>query len=168
MANPFLAGQRLAAGQLNDATEKTLVSLEVGVAGALHAGITAETTITKMTPGPVSLVAGGLYSVGIKLLYAQTVGTNEFNLIIRRDTALTGPVVTDWVIPPPNATGTVLFSGWDDIISSIADPNVQYYVSLARLSGAGSATVYGQSSTTNRSGWKVVRTGYSSEYVVTT
>lgn len=169
MANPFLAGQRLTAGQLNDATEKTLKSVEVGISGAIHTGIVGtEVNITKMALGPVALVNGGLYGFSIKLLYALTVGTDQFNLIIRRNTALTGPVVTDWVIPPPGTTATVLFSGWDDIISALNEPAVQYYVSIARLFGSGSCSVYGQSSTTNRSGVKLVRTGYSSEYTVAT
>lgn len=166
---PFLAGQRLAAGQLNDAVEKTLDSVEVGVAGAIAttAG-TTELNITQMAIGPVALVAGGLYRWDIRLTLQATVATDTYRFRIRRDTALTGTVVTDWSIPAANTTGVTAFVSWDNYISSVVDPAVSYFASLTRTTGTGTLTLYGQTSTTERTGIKLARDGYSAQFRVVT
>ncbi len=165
---PFLAGQKLTAGQLNDATQKTIKSIEIGVAGAVYTTSgTTELNMPRFSVGPVSVVNGALYLWNLRLDLQNTVGTDVFNLIIRRTTALTGTVISDWLIR--TSSGTVGYSQnyWDDFVSS-ADESVQYYVSVQRLSGTGTLSVYGQSSTTNRSGIALRRVGYSSEYQVVT
>lgn len=167
MANPFLAGQRLTAGQLNDATEKTLKSIEMGQAGTL--AVTAGTTelnVPKLALGPAALVNGGLYHWDVRMTLQMSVGTDEFDMIIRRNTALTGPVVSDWVIYRSNNTAGFLFVTWDDFPSAALDPAVNYFTSFQRLSGTGTLTVFGQLSGTNRSGEALRRTGYSSEYAL--
>lgn len=169
LPGPFLAGQKLTAGQLNDATQKTLKSVEIGTAGiiATTSG-TTELNIAQLAIGPVDLVAGGLYSWTPKLVLQNSVGSDEFNLIIRRDTPLTGALVSDWVIYRPGHTGGYWFSVPDDFTSAVDDPGVNFYVSLQRLNGTGTLSLYGQLSSTNRSGLKLVRTGYSSELQVVT
>lgn len=133
MAGPFLAGQRLTAGQLNDATQKTLTSVEVGVAGALATGIGAtEVNIPKLALGPVALVAGGLYHFDARVTLQQTVATDGFMMRLRRDTALTGTVVAEWLIYAVAATSGNVFFAWDDFISTIAEPTVNYFVSFKR------------------------------------
>lgn len=166
---PFLAGQRLTAGQLNDAVEKTLDSAEVGVAGsiAVTSG-TTELNIPQMAIGPVALVAGGLYRWDIRLTLQASVTTDTFRFRIRRDTALTGTVVTDWSLPAANTLGVTAFSSWDNFISSVADPTVSYFVSLTRTSGSGTLTLFGQTSTTERTGIKLARDGYSAQFRVVT
>ena len=169
MTAPFLAGQRVTAGQLNDAVQKTLQSIEVGIAGgiATTAGAT-ELDIPELAVGPVDLVGGALYAWEIRLATTRTSATDLFNVIIRRDTPLTGTVISDWIIPAAPATTSYVFTAWDDMISAIDDPGVQFYTSIQRLSGGGTITVAGQLSGSNRSGIKLVRTGYSSAFQVVT
>lgn len=169
MGNPFLAGQRLTAGQLNDATEKTLSSIEVGTAGSI--GTTSGTTelnIAKLQLGPVALVAGGLYRWDARLTLQASVTTDTFEMRIRRDTAVTGTLITSMQIQAPNNLGVTTFVGWDSFISSVVDPAVTYFTSLVRTSGTGTLNIFGQTSTTQRTGIKLARDGYSSEYTVVT
>lgn len=167
MGNPFLAGQRLTAGQLNDATEKTLKSIEVGQAGVLAVTSgTTELNIPKMAVGPVALVAGGLYRWDVRMTLQATVVSDTYQFRIRRDTPLTGTVVTDWAIQSANTLNVTTFASWDSMVSSVLDPAVTYYCSLMRSSGTGTLTLYGQTSTTERTGIKLARDGYAAEFSV--
>lgn len=166
LPGPFLAGQRLTAGQLNDATQKTLKSIEVSQAGiiATTSG-TTELDVPKLGLGPVPLVNGGLYQFESRFTLQNSNGTDEYTVRVRRDTALTGAIVTTWVVYAPGTTAGYLFVDWADVISA-ADENVQYFTSFQRASGSGTLSVYGQLSSTNRSGIKMSRAGYSSEFQV--
>jgi hypothetical protein len=169
LPGPFLAGQRVTAGQLNDATQKTLKSIEVGISGVIATTSgTTELNVSQLALGPVDLVFGGLYQWFPRVTVQFSVGTDEYKMIIRRDTALTGPIVTDWVIYGPRHTGGYLFSSWDDFESSAVDPGVNYFVSFQRVLGTGTLTIYGQIDSTNRTGLKLARTGYSSEFQIVT
>lgn len=168
LPGPFLAGQRLTAGQLNDATQKTLQTVQVAQSGII--GTTSGTTelnLPKMAMGPFDLVAGGLYRVDVRLTLQYTTANNqEYNLLIRRDTPLTGTVVVDWVIYPAVNLSGFTFTAWAEFVSTIDDPGVQLYASVQRLNGSNTMQVYGQLSGTNRSTLSTKRVGYSSELVV--
>lgn len=165
---PFLAGQRLTAGQLNDATQKTILSVEVGNSGTLYTtSSTTELNMPKFAMSGLQLVNGGLYELAVHLFLQNSVGTDTYNLIVRHTTALSGALVTDWVIPAPAKTTQYDFSTWDDIVSA-ADVTRNYFFSVQRLSGTGTLSVLGQGSSTNRPGVKLMRTGYSSEYSLVT
>lgn len=169
LPGPFLAGQRLTAGQLNDATQKTLDEAEISAAGAIQIGInTVETNIPKLALGPVDLVAGGLYSIQPKLILNNSVATDEFILRVRRDTPVTGTLVAEMTIWRPNTTAGYLFSTYDDFTSAVDDPGVMLYSSLVRNAGTGNIAIYGQFSTLSRTSIKIVRVGYSSEFRVVT
>lgn len=165
LPGPFLAGQRLTAGQLNDATQKTLKTVEVGTSGII--GTTSGTTelnIAKLGFGPVPMVNGGLYTFGVHLILQMvTSGAQEYLCTIRRDTALTGTVVAQWTIYNQVGTGGFSFTNWQDVPWS-ADENVTFFVSFQRLTGANTMNIYGQITTVARSGSKVARSGYASEY----
>lgn len=169
LPGPFLAGQRLTAGQLNDATQKTIKSVAVGVAGGI--GTTSGTTeldIPQLAIGPVDLVAGGLYEWAIRMtVQLNGSAAQGYNINIRRDTPVTGTVVATWVIYNQAATTGSLIVGWADMISTV-DETVNFYTSVVRTSGTNTLTVFGQLSGTNRSGIKLTRTGYSSEHEVVT
>lgn len=169
LPGPFLAGQRLTAGQLNDATQKTLDSVEVGTSGIINSGITTtETNIPKLAMGPIALVAGGLYQVKLRLILQQSVASDEFLCIVRRDTALTGTVVTEFFIGAPVTTAGFMMVEWDDFTSASDESGVPFYVSLKRSAGSGNIQIYGQLNGDNRTGAKLSRVGYSSEFRVVT
>lgn len=170
LPGPFLAGQRLTAGQLNDATQKTLKTIEVGTAGVIGttSGAT-ELNIPQLAIGPVDLVAGALYRFDVRMtLQYVTAANQEYNMIIRRNTALTGPIVSDWVIYPAVGLAGFQFVAWDEFTSPINDPAVQFFTSFQRLNGVNTMQIYGQLSGTNRSTMSLKRTGYSSECQVVT
>ena len=162
---PFLAGQRLTAGQLNDATQKTIKTIEVGTSGII--GTTSGTTelnVSKLGFGPCAMVNGGLYTFGVHLILQYvTSAAQEYLCTIRRDTALTGTVIAQWTIYNQASTGGFSFTNWQDVPWS-ADENVNFFMSFQRLTGANTMNIYGQITTIARSGAKVARSGYSSEY----
>jgi hypothetical protein len=169
LPGPFLAGQRLTAGQLNDATQKTLDSVSVTAAGSI--GTTAGTTelnISRFALGPVPLVAGGLYQFEVRALFTNTVATDQFTMLIRRDTALTGALVGELLISPqPSVAGTAYeMSTWSDLPSLLDENGVSFFFSLKRLSGSGTMSTFGQLVTAVRPGTAIRRIGYSSEYRV--
>jgi hypothetical protein len=170
LPGPFLAGQRLTAGQLNDATQKTLKTVQVGIGGII--GTTSGTTelnIPELEIGPVDLVAGGLYRFDVRQTLQYTVANNqEYNMIIRRDTPLVGPLVVDWVIYPAVNLSGFTFTVWGEFISTVDDPGVTFYTSFQRLNGSNTMQIYGQLSGTNRSTLSLKRVGYSSEFEVVT
>lgn len=166
---PFLAGQRLTAGQLNDATQKTLDEAEVSIAGALQTTSgTTELDITKLVLGPVDLVAGGLYSLQPQLILSNSVATDEFLFRVRKNTAVTGTLISEMYIWSPNTTLGYSFVTYDDFPSVADDPAVTLYCSLVRIIGTGTCTIYGQFNTLSRTSMKIVRIGYSSALRVVT
>lgn len=173
LPGPFLAGQRLTAGQLNDATQKTLASVDANVGspgtGILVSGVGAtETNITQFVLGPFDQVDGGLYRVNTRVIREQTVATNEFRLIMRKNVPLVGAIVADWNMwgtPDPNLAQ--LFTGWAHY-SAIANESVTYFFSVVRSSGAGTLTVYGHHTSNTPSGVSIERNGYGSEFQVVT
>jgi hypothetical protein len=164
--NPFLAGQRLTAGQLNDATQKTLKSIEVSTAGIINTTSgTTQLDIPKMALGPIPQVNGGLYQFNLHAIVQASVATDEFKMLVRRDTALTGTIIQEWTIFAAGITTARGVYPWDDFVAS-ATEDVNYFVSLQRTSGTGTLAIYGQYGTGNRSGIACVRVGYSSEFAV--
>lgn len=172
LPGPFLSGQRLTSGQLNDATQKTIASVDVNILGTLVTGVTTtETTITQFTLGPFDQVAGALYQVQTRVIFEQTLPSDEFLLIMRKNTALTGTIVANWNMWTVPAGGLAqLFTGWADFPAVSDEIGVTYYFSVIRrpASGAGSLKVYGHHTSDTPSGVKILRTGYSSEYAVVT
>lgn len=170
LPGPFLAGQKLTAGQLNDATQKTIKTIEVGTAGVI--GTTSGTTelnVPLLSMGPIDLVAGGLYRFSVRMTLQYVNAANqEYNMIIRRDTALTGPIISDWVIYPAVGLAGFQFVAWDDFVSPVDDSGVMFYTSFQRLNGSDTMQIYGQLSGTNRSTISLERVGYSSEHQVVT
>lgn len=165
LPGPFLAGQRLTAGQLNDATQKTLDSVQVGTAGVVVGGIGAtETNVAQMRLGPVDLVAGGLYYFDVSLIFQQTVTTDEFTMRIRRDTALTGTLVSEWGLYVALTTAGTRRSLWKDFTSSVADPAVQFFCSFIRTAGTGTVSIYGSLGSVNKTSVAIRRDGYASEF----
>jgi hypothetical protein len=163
MTGPFLAGQRLTAGQLNDATQKTLDEVEISTAGALQTTSgTTELNITKLVLGPVDLVAGGLYSLEPQLILNNSVATDEFLFKVRKNTPLTGTLIAEMSIWRPNTTLGYSFVTYDDFASAADDPAVTLYCSLVRATGTGTCTIYGQFNTLSRTSMKITRIGYSS------
>jgi len=170
LPGPFLAGQRLTAGQLNDATQKTIKTIELGIGGivATTSG-TTELNVPELAIGPVDLVAGGLYRFDVRQTLQYTTNANqEYNMIIRRDTPLTGTIVSDWVIYAAASLGGFQFCVWDEWIASSNESGVQFYTSFQRLNGSNTMQIYGQLSGTNRSTLSLKRVGYSSEFQVIT
>lgn len=173
LPGPFLAGQRLTAGQLNDATQKTIASKDVNIIGTLVSGVTTtETTITQFTLGPFDQVAGALYRVSVRAIIQVDPTTNdaEFRMIMRKNTALTGTIIADWNMWRPPFSGAGFLSlPWADF-PSVADETVTYYFSVVRFSVAGTTalTVYGHHTSNTPSGVKIERVGYASEYTVVT
>lgn len=174
LPGPFLAGQRLTAGQLNDATQKTMASVDVNnspPSTPLVTGVTTtETTITQFTLGPFEQVNGGLYVVDTRVIFEQTVATDEFLLIMRKNTPLTGTIIANWNMWTVPAGGLAqLFTGWADFAAA-ANESVTYYFSVIRrpASGSGSLKVYGHHTSDTPSGVKIMRSGYASEYAVVT
>jgi|SRR5215510_3647822 len=167
LPGPFLAGQRLTAGQLNDATQKTLDEVQVSTPGALQTTSgTTELNITSLQMNPIDLVAGGLYSFEPQLILNNSVATDEFLFRVRRDTPVTGTLVGEMSIWRPNTTLGYSFVTYDDFTSSIDDPAVQFYCSLVRATGTGTCTIHGQFNTLSRTSMKITRIGYSSEFRV--
>lgn len=170
LPGPFLAGQKLTAGQLNDATQKTIKTIEVGTVGiiATTSG-TTELDVPLLSMGPIDLVAGALYQFSVRMTLQYVTATNqEYNMIIRRNTALSGPVVSDWVIYPAVDLSGFQFIAWDEFVSPISESGVMYYTSFQRLNGSNTMHIYGQISGTNRSSISLKRVGYSSEHQVVT
>jgi len=166
---PFLAGQRLTAGQLNDAVEKTLDDASIAVAGGLGttSGAT-ELNIAKLALGPVSVNTANLYSLQARIICSQSAATDEFLMRIRRDTALTGALVAEFNMYAPGTTNGFLFTSWSDFVPAVNNTAVSYYFSFLRFAGAGTLSVWGQLNTQNRSGTKITRVGYASQFRVVT
>lgn len=169
LPGPFLAGQRLTAGQLNDATQKTLASVDVNIEGVILDNVTTtETTITQLTLGPFDQVTGGLYTVETRVIIQQTDATDEFLLNMRKNTPLTGDIVASWNMWRLVANDKAdLFHAYADFPGT-ADESVTYYFSVVRLpaTGSGHITIYGHHTSDTPTGCKIMRTGYSSEYTV--
>lgn len=171
LPGPFLSGQYVTAGQLNDATQKTIASVDVNILGQIAGPITTtETTITQFTLGPFDQVAGALYQVQMRAIVQQTdVVLTEFFMIMRKDTPLTGTIVANWNMwRPPAPNAGFLFLGWADFPAVADEAGVTYYFSAVRSSGAGNLIVYGHHTSDTPSGVKILRTGYASEYAVVT
>jgi hypothetical protein len=166
LPGPFLAGQRLTAGQLNDATQKTLKSISISAAGVINttAG-TTELNIPKLALGPIPQVNGGLYRFEPRLIVQNSVGTDDFELRLRRDTALTGTIVKSWFLYGPQHVGVHHWQIWADIPATVTE-DVNYFVSLRRTAGTGTLSLYGQVGSSDASGIAAVRSGYSSEFAV--
>jgi len=166
LPGPFLAGQRLTAGQLNDATQKMMKSIEVSTAGTINTGIGAtEVNITKLALGPIPQVNGGLYRFDMRLVVQNTVGTDDFVISLRRDTALTGTLIRAWTIFAPQNVAVHLWEVWADVPATVTE-SVNYFVSAKRTLGTGTLSVYGQFATSTQSGVSCSRNGYASEYAV--
>lgn len=166
---PFLAGQRLAAGALNDAVEKMLDSATVGIAGSLAVTSgTTELNISQLALGPVAVNTANLYKLAVRMIGQQSVALDEFLVRIRRDTALTGALVAEWNVYAPVTTQGFLFTSWSDFVPAVTNPAVQYFFSVVRTSGSGTLTVYGQLSVQNRSGISISRAGYAPQFRIVT
>lgn len=167
LPGPFLAGQRLTAGQLNDATQKTLKSIDIIAAGALYTTSgTTELDLPKFALSAIPQVNGGLYRFDLRIITSQnTLATDQFSLFIRRDTALTGTIIDEIPIYPPPTVNGVLLVVWADF-PAVADESVNYFLSAKRRSGTGTFTVYGQLLTSSHSAIKISRVGYSSEFAL--
>lgn len=175
LPGPFLAGQKLTAGQLNDATQKTIQSIDVNIAGTplVSPVTTTETTITQFTLGPFDQVAGALYRVNVRAIVQQTIATDEFFMIMRKNTPLTGPIVAGWdMFKLILLNSGFWFNGSADIPATVDESGVTYYFSAVRFTGIGSWIVWGQNpGNTNSptpSGVQFTRVGYTSEYTVIT
>lgn len=166
---PFLAGQRLTAGQLNDAVEKMLDSVTVGVAGGLgNTSGTTELNISQLALGPVAVDTANQYKLNLRMIGSQSVGTDEYFARVRRDTALTGALVAEWAMYAPGTTAGFLFTSWSDFVPAVTNPAVSYFFSVVRGSGSGSLTVWGQLNTQNRSGISISRAGYAPQFRIVT
>lgn len=166
---PFLAGQRLTAGQLNDAVEKTLDSVDLGVAGTIATTSgTTELNIPQFALGPVSVNTANLYQLAVRLICSQTVASDEFFCRIRRDTPVTGTLVAEWVMYAPAVTTGFLFTSFADFVPAGTNPAINYYLSVARFAGSGVLNVWGQLNNRNRSGDSITRIGYAAQYRVVT
>lgn len=167
LPGPFLAGQRLTAGQLNDATQKTITSVDINTAGILVSGIsTTETTIPQYTLGPITQNTGALYEIRMRSILEQTNADDEFFMFMRKNTPLTGTIIAEWNIWKPKANGAgFLFLGWADF-GATADETVTYYFSLQRFSGGGNILAYGNHTSFTPTGLKITRIGYASEHTV--
>lgn len=178
LPGPFLPGQRVTAGQLNDATQKTIASVDVNIDFPipLVSGVTTtETTVTQFTLGPLDQVAGALYRVDVRANIQQTVATDEFFMIMRKNTPLTGTIVAGWdMFATTKINGGFWFLGWADFPAIVDEAGVTYYFSVVRVPGifAGSLIVWGHNPNDTRSitpsGVKISRVGYASEYTVVT
>jgi hypothetical protein len=169
LPGPFLPGQRLTAGQLNDATQKTMASVDVNIEGVILDNVTTtETTITQLTLGPFDQRTGALYSVETRIIIQQTDASDEFLLIMRKNTPLTGTIIANWNMWRLIENGKgALFHAYADFPGT-ADESVTYYFSVIRrpASGTGHITIYGHHTSDTPTGAKILRTGYSSEYTV--
>lgn len=167
-AGPFLPGQKLKAGQLNDATQKTVDSLAVGISGAIVSGITTETNIPQLALGPVDLAAGGLYSFNPSLILQNSVSTDEFAFRVRRDTPVTGTLVAELEIFRPLHTLGYEFESYALASFLATESNISFYCSLARTNGTGNITIYGLFGGLARTQMSMVRVGYGSAFRVVT
>ena len=166
---PFLAGQRLTAGQLNDAVEKTLDSVDVAIAGVLATTSgTTELNVSQFALGPVAVDTANLYKLAVRIIGSQTVATDEFFCRIRRDTPVTGTLIAEWVMYAPGTTAGFLFTSFADFVPSADNPAINYYLSVARAVGTGVLNVWGQLNNRNRSGDSITRIGYAPQYRVVT
>lgn len=175
LPGPFLAGQILTAGELNDATQKTITSVDVNTSSPLVTGVTnVETTITQFTLGPIDQVAGALYRINMRTYIQQSSHFDEFLMFMRKDTPLTGTIVASWdmfKLPVDNAG--FWFLGWADIPATIDESGVTYYFSVDSFSSTplGNLIVWGHNPsipTVTPSGLVFSRVGYASEYTVVT
>lgn len=170
LPGPFLAGQRLTAGQLNDATQKTLDSVTVTFEGIMVTTVgAAEIDIPRLALGPVPLVAGGLYRFGIRLILTNTVETDEFTCLIRRDTALTGTIVGEVACSPKESALGKAFDTvvWSDLPAIVSESGVNFFFSLKRFAGTGTMSAHGKlTSRVVQPGAHIARVGYSSEFRV--
>jgi hypothetical protein len=166
LPGPFLAGQRLKAGALNDATQKTLKSVEISATGALYTTSgTTELNIPRLALSNIPQVNGGLYGFDVRLVVNQTVLVANYSFFIRRDTALTGTIIAEIpLFAPPSLNGELL-STWTDVAATLNE-NVNYFASLKQTAGTGTMTLFGQLNTAIRTGIKISRVGYSSEFAV--
>lgn len=175
LPGPFLSGQKLTAGQLNDATQKTITSVEVNVSGNISGTVnTVETTIDRLTLGPMDQVAGALYKVHTRLIMQVSNADSEFFIIMRKNTPLTGDIVASWdVWRPPFADFAFLFTGWADFPAVVDESGVIYYFSMVRsATGSGNGIIWGHHPidplSVTPTGVKIERTGYASEFSVVT
>jgi len=116
----------------------------VTAAGAINSGIgTTETNITKMAITGAKLSTAKFYLLNVNLVVNFTNASDSFYVRIRRDTAVSGTVVAEWPwIPDVN--------GYDDG-RSFSQPykppanasSASFYVSLQRIAGSGTVSVYG-------------------------
>lgn len=172
LPGPFLAGQEITAGEINDATQKTISSIDVNTAGPIVTGVgVTETTITQLTLGPIDQVQGALYKVSPRVIFQQSNHLDEFLLLMRKDTPLTGTIVASWDMwRTPTDNGGALFTGWADIPASINETGVMYYFSIDQFAGSGTAIVYGHwplsGLVVTPTGVSFTRVGYATEYTV--
>lgn len=174
LPGPFSPGQRLTAGQLNDATQKTIASVDVNVPspGNISGNVTnVEIDIPRLALGPFDQVAGALYNVHMRTILQQTDDTSEFFIIMRKNTPLTGDIIASWdVWKPPAANSGFLFTGWADFPATIDESGVSYYFSMVRFGGTGTAIMYGHHPNSalgiTPTGVKISRVGYASEHTV--
>jgi hypothetical protein len=104
------------------------------------------------------------------VIFEQTNHLDEFLLIMRKNTPLTGTVIANWNMWSTSTDGLAqLFAGWADFLA-LANESVTYYFSVIRrpASGSGSIKIYGHHTSDTPSGVAIRRNGYSSEYAVVT
>lgn len=170
LPGPFRAGQWVTAGQLNDATQKTIQTVEVGIPGVIATTSgTTQLNIPELEFGPIDLVAGALYRWDVRAIL-QYVGSaaQEYNWVIRRDTPLVGTPVADWITYQQVGTDGFNFVAWEEFTATVDEPGVMFYTSVVRQIGANTMNIYGQMSDTNRTSQSIKRVGYASELTVVT
>lgn len=128
---------------LTRGTRRQLAGRTVTQAGVIHSGIAGtEVNITKAALENIN--AGvGLFMLGIRLSAQFTAGGMSFTVRVRKDTALSGTVITDFPILSQVAGFTQEVYFEFPFFLGVADVDLDLYLSVNRAAGAGTMDVNG-------------------------
>lgn len=109
------------------------------ISGTLISGVSAETDIPNLAlSGPVK--SGYTYLVTVQAHFAVTTTTDDWQLFVRRDTALTGTNLLDARWSGDDLIGTRI---WQWPLTVTVTETLSLFFSVARAAGAGTISVFG-------------------------
>jgi len=113
--------------------------VNVTTSGAIVATVSAETDISQLAlSGTVK--AGYAYLIAVQIVNTVTTTTDDWNMNVRRDTAVTGPVLARAQWSGDDVVGTHYFT-WPFVAT--VDETLSLFFSVVRGAGGGTISVFG-------------------------
>lgn len=117
----------------------------ISAAGVQHNAVTTtETNITKLQIENYKILINTWYIFNITLFFITSAVGDVFTVRVRKDTALSGTILTDWSIVAITAAAVgdtrSIALPWK---ATATDTDADFYVSVLRTSGSGDIDIYG-------------------------